>query len=69
MVMAESTQPLPTRLLTPKEAARFLSISIRALDRLVKQGVVAVVRLGGARRFKLEDLMATIERNRSGGDG
>ena len=67
--MVESTQPLPTRLLAPKEAARFLGISNRTLDRLVKQGMVAVVRLGGSRRFKLEDLMATIERNRSGGDG
>ena len=66
--MAESTQPLPTRLLTPKEAARFLSISIRALDRLVKLGTVAIVRLGGSRRFRLEDLMATIEQNRTGGD-
>ena len=67
--MAESGQPMPSRLLSPKEAARFLGISNRTLDRLVKLGMVAVVRIGGSRRFKLEDLMATIERNRSGGDG
>lgn len=66
--MAESRQPLPTRLLSPKEASRFLNVSSRTLDRLVKQGVVAVVRLGGSRRFKLDDLLAAIERNRSGGD-
>ena len=59
---------LPSRLLTPKEAARFLGISSRTLDRLVKQGLVAVVRMGGSRRFKLEDLLAAIERNRTGGD-
>ena len=67
-MMAEQGSNTPTRLLTPKEAARFLGISKRTLDRLVKQGVVAVVRLGGSRRFKLDDLLAAIERNRSGGD-
>lgn len=66
--MAESGQPMPSRLLSPEEAARFLGISNRTLDRLVKQGMVAVVRIGGSRRFKLEDLLATIERNRTGGD-
>ena len=66
--MSDSGRPLPTRLLSPKEASGFLGISKRTLDRLVKQGVVAVVRLGGSRRFKLDDLLAAIERNRSGGD-
>ena len=64
----ESSQPILTPLLTPKEAARFLGISNRTLDRLVKKGVVAVVRMGGSRRFKLEDLLTAIERNRTGGD-
>ena len=66
--MTKSGHTLPSRLLTPKEAARFLGISSRTLDRLVKQGLVAVVRMGGSRRFKLEDLLAAIERNRTGGD-
>ena len=66
--MTKSDHPLPSRLLTPKEAARFLGISNRTLDRLVKQGMVAVVRIGGSRRFKLEDLMTVIERHRTGGD-
>lgn len=66
--MAESGQPMPSRLLSPEEAARFLGISNRTLDRLVKQGMVAVVRIGSSRRFKLEDLLAVIERNRSGGE-
>ena len=66
--MAKSGHPMPSRLLTPKEAARFLGISNRTLDRLVKQGMVAVVRLGGSRRFRLEDLLATIDQHRSGGD-
>ena len=65
--MTKPDHPMPSRLLTPKEAARFLGISNRTLDRLVKQGLVAVVRLGGSRRFRLEDLLAAIEQNRTGG--
>ena len=65
--MSEEPQKPPTRLLTPKEAALFLGISKRTLDRLVKQGVIAVVRLGGSRRFTMDDLLSTINRYRAGG--
>jgi excisionase family DNA binding protein len=58
----------PTRLLTPKEAAQFLGLSNRTLDRLVQHGLIAVVRLGGSRRFRMEDLLEAIEKNRSGGN-
>jgi|APSaa5957512535_1039671.scaffolds.fasta_scaffold823589_1 excisionase family DNA binding protein len=64
----ESGQQILTPLMSPKMAALYLGISNRTLARLVQHGVVAVVRLGGSRRFKLEDLQAATERNRSGGD-
>lgn len=66
--MADAPQNPPTRLLTPKEAALFLGISNRTLDRLVKQGIIAVVRLGGSRRFTMADLLSAINRNRIGGN-
>jgi excisionase family DNA binding protein len=65
--MVEQTHNKPTRLLVPKEAAEYLGISTRTLDRLIEQGMIAVIRLGGSRRFKLEDLSAAIERSRTGG--
>ncbi|MBT3905393.1 MAG: helix-turn-helix domain-containing protein [Rhodospirillaceae bacterium] len=66
--MAEQTPNTPTRLLKPEEAARFLSISTRTLSRLVTRGDVAVIRVGGSRRFRLKDLLAAIDQNRSGGN-
>jgi excisionase family DNA binding protein len=66
--MSKAPQRPPTRLLTPKEAALFLGISKRTLDRLVEQGVVAVVRLGGSRRFTMDDLLSAIEQNRTSGN-
>lgn len=66
--MVEQVSSATTRLLKPEEAARFLGISTRTLTRLVKQGDVAIVRLGGSRRFRMEDLLVAIEKNRSGGN-
>jgi excisionase family DNA binding protein len=65
--MNKPNQDLPTRLLTPPEAAKFLSVSKRTLDRLVAQGIVAVVRLGGSRRFTMSDLLETVYQNRENG--
>ncbi len=67
--MKNTEQFRPTRLLTKPEAARFLGISNHTLDRLVAQGIVAIVRLGGTRRFIMDDLLETIKQNRFGGDG
>jgi excisionase family DNA binding protein len=66
--MVEQGSNTPTRLLKPEEAARFLSISTRTLNRWVDQGVIPVIKLGGSRRFWMEDLMATIDKNRSCGN-
>lgn len=63
----QSPPPKPTRLLTPSEAAGYLSISPRTLARLVAAGDVGCVRIGGQRRFELEALLAYVARQRDGG--
>jgi excisionase family DNA binding protein len=57
----------PTRLLTPVEAAAFLSVSPRTLTRLMTTGKLPHVRIGGQRRFELEALLAYVARQRCGG--
>ena len=52
------------RLMTPDEAASFLSVSTRTLKRLVAEGALRAVKIRGSMRFKLEDLEAFIEANR-----
>ena len=58
--MTETRPTFPTRLLTPKEAAGFLTIllaiSTRTLNRIVKQGELPVVRVSGSNRFKQGEL-------------
>ena len=49
------------RLMTPDEAAGFLSVSTRTLKRLVAKGALGAVKVRGSMRFKLEDLEAFIE--------
>ena len=66
--MPESTQSLPAPLLNPKEAARILDISTRTLNRLVKRGDIAFVRVGGSLRFKPADLADFINQNRVRGN-
>lgn len=52
------------RLLTPKEAADFLSVSARTIKRLVSEGNLPAVRVRNSMRFKLQDLETYIERSR-----
>ena len=54
----------PVRLLTPKEAADFLSVSARTIKRLVSEGNLPAVRVRNSMRFKLQDLEIYIERSR-----
>ena len=65
--MTESGPTYPTRLLTPKEAAGFLAISTRTLTRIVKQGELPVVRVGGSNRFTMPDLEVYVGRRRATG--
>lgn len=59
--------PKPTRLLTPSEAAGYLSISPRTLTRLTAMGDLPHARIGGQRRYELEALLAYVARQRRGG--
>jgi len=52
------------RLLTPKEAADFLSVSARTIKRLVSEGSLRAVRVRSSMRFKLQDLETYIEQSR-----
>ncbi len=61
------TAPKPTRLLTPPEAAAFLSVSPRTLTRLTALGDMPHARIGGQRRYELEALLAYVARQRRGG--
>lgn len=63
--------PTPTnkilRLMTPLEAAAFLSVSPRTLMRLTSRGSLAFVRVGGQRRYEFETLLAYVTTQRQGG--
>ena len=58
------TSHKPVRLLTPKEAADFLSVSARTIKRLVSEGNLPAVRVRNSMRFTLKDLEIYIERSR-----
>jgi excisionase family DNA binding protein len=58
------TSHKPARLLTPEEAADFLSVSVRTIKRLVTEGSVQAIRIRGSMRFRLEDLITFIERSK-----
>ena len=55
--------PKPIRLLTPKEAAEFLSVSIRTIQRLVSAGDLRAVRISKSMRFRMDDLLHFVDRN------
>ena len=58
--------PKQTRLLTPSEAAAFLSVSLRTLSRLTASGDLSHVRVGGQRRYELAALLAYVAAHRRG---
>ena len=58
-----SRTPKPIRLLTPKEAAEFLSVSIRTIQRLVIAGDLRAVRISKSMRFRMDDLLHFVDRN------
>ena len=58
-----SQTPKPIRLLTPKEAAAFLSVSVRTIQRLVAAGDLRAVRISKSMRFRMDDLLCFIERS------
>ncbi len=54
-----ATDPL---LLTPRDAARRLSLSEKTLYNYTKAGQIPVVRIGRAVRYSLDDLKSWIQR-------
>jgi excisionase family DNA binding protein len=58
------TSHKPVRLITPKEAADFLSVSTRTIKRLVSEGNLPAIRVRNSMRFRLKDLELYIERSR-----
>jgi len=54
----------PVRLMTPDEAAGFLSVSTRTIKRLVSDGSLPAIRVRNSMRFRLQDLEMYIERSR-----
>ncbi len=52
-----------TLLLTPRDAARALSICERTLYGLTKAGELPVIRIGRAVRYSLDDLKAWIKKS------
>ncbi len=57
------TSNKPVRLLTPDEAAQFLSVSQRTVKRLVAEGSLRAYKVRSSMRFRLEDLEAYVEQN------
>ena len=57
------TSSKPVRLLTPDEAAQFLSVSQRTVKRLVAEGSLRAYKIRRSMRFRLEDLEAYVEQN------
>jgi excisionase family DNA binding protein len=51
-------------LLTPEEAAEFLSVSSRTIKRMVSDGSLLAIRVRNSMRFRLQDLEMYIERSR-----
>lgn len=62
----QAPSPKISRLLTPSEAAAFLSISPRTLTRLTSAGELGHVRVGGQRRYELTMLIAYVTRQSRG---
>lgn len=54
----------PVRLLTGREAAKSLAVSLRTLRALVQRGELTAVRIGRSVRFDPDDLRRLIEQRK-----
>lgn len=57
----------PIHLLSRRQAAAWLNISVRKLDALVASGRLACVRLDSCVRFDVKDLEALVDASKEGG--
>ncbi len=64
-IKSESSQTPKAPLLSMKQAAAYLNVSIRTLMRRINSREMAFVRVFGQYRFKIEDLEKFIEENRT----
>ena len=51
-----------TPMMTRNDTAAYLAVSKRTLDRLVQAGEIPAYRIGGHRRFRIEDIDSFIAR-------
>lgn len=47
-------------LLTREDTASYLAVSLRTLDRLISGGAIPAYRIGGHRRFRIQDIDAFV---------
>jgi excisionase family DNA binding protein len=52
----DSVNHIPRAMLTRDATAAYLAVSKRTLDRLVQAGEIPAYRIGGHRRFRIEDV-------------
>lgn len=63
--MRQALEQMEPRLLTAKEAARYLRISLFTLNKIEKAGLIQPYRTpGGHRRYSIEMLQAYLEKSR-----
>ncbi|MEI9954892.1 MAG: helix-turn-helix domain-containing protein [Ferruginibacter sp.] len=63
--ITEQKQTSSDELLSKKEAAVFLRISLPTISKLVKEGVITCSRIGGSLRFKKSHLEKSLEQTKS----
>ena len=64
MNMGQQTATLEPLLLTPRQAAKTLSICERTLYGLTKSGQLPALKIGRSVRYAVEDLRAWIQRSK-----
>jgi excisionase family DNA binding protein len=69
MTSGSSDDRLGNRLLTSREAARYLGISERHLWAITARGDLPCIKLGRTVRYAIEDIEAYLKRSKSGGKG
>lgn len=67
--MPAETQTIAPLLLTPRDAAKVMSLSERTLWTLTQRGELPAVWIGRAKRYAVTDLAAWIDSQKAAGNG
>lgn len=67
-LLTPAPAPMPKLLVTPREAAKVLSVCEKTLFTLNKRGELPAVRIGRAVRYAVADLQAFINRQKGVGN-